>query len=121
MPVLAGLLSLGAGPPGPALAQQDGRPATQSQGSPAQPDPARPRWEDFPTLQLERLYRGPLRDTIVQRWRDPETGSVCYFYIPISAPIVPDNPSGYAQYGANTIGTMSCVTPSLLRNLPDPR
>ena len=66
-------------------------------------------WETFPTMLLEKVYRGPLRDTIIQRWRDPIDGSVCFLYLPISAPLAPQSQSGYAQYGPNQIGSISCI------------
>lgn len=59
-------------------------------------------------MQLERQFAGPLQDTVVQRWRDPVDGTVCYIYLPISAAHTPPTPSGYVQYGANTIGSISC-------------
>ena len=69
-------------------------------------------WENFPTMLLEKVYRGPLRDTIIQRWRDPIDGSVCFLYLPISAPLAPQSQSGYAQYGPNQIGSISCIHPN---------
>lgn len=45
-------------------------------------------------------FAGPLQDTIVQRWRDPVDGTVCYLYLPISAQHSPPTPSGFVQYGA---------------------
>ena len=60
-------------------------------------------------MELERQFAGPLRDTVIQRWRDPTDGTVCYFYLPISAPHTPPNQGGFVQYGANTIGTISCL------------
>src|SRR3954469_1092048 len=69
------------------------------------------KWDSIPTMQLERLYRGPLRDTVVQRWRDPVDGNVCYLYIPISAQHSAPNETGYVQYGPNTIGSISCLGP----------
>src|SRR4051812_10491068 len=66
-------------------------------------------WDTIPTMQLEGLYRGPLRDTVVQRWRDPVDGTVCYLYIPITAQHSVPNETGYVQYGPNVIGSMSCV------------
>jgi hypothetical protein len=65
-------------------------------------------WAQLPRMQLERQFAGPLQDTIVQRWRDPVDGSVCYIYLPITAQHTPPTPAGYVQYGANTIGTISC-------------
>ncbi len=59
-------------------------------------------------MQLDRQFAGPLQDTIVQRWRDPADGTICYIYLPITAAHSAPMPSGYVQYGANTIGTISC-------------
>jgi hypothetical protein len=42
-------------------------------------------WEKLPRMQLERQFAGPLQDTIIQRWRDPADGTICYIYLPISA------------------------------------
>jgi hypothetical protein len=49
-----------------------------------------------------------LQDTIIQRWRDPDDGTVCYIYLPITAQHSSPTESGYVQYGPNIIGTMSC-------------
>jgi hypothetical protein len=51
-------------------------------------------------MHLEQQFAGPLQDTIVQRWRDPVDGTVCYLYLPISAQHSPPTPSGFVQYGA---------------------
>jgi hypothetical protein len=69
-------------------------------------------WSELPHLQLERQFAGPLQDTIVQRWRDPGDGTVCYIYLPISAAHSPPTASGYVQYGANAIGSISCFAGS---------
>jgi hypothetical protein len=82
-----------------ALAQQ----APQQQAS---------EWSRMPRMQLERQFAGPLQDTVVQRWRDPVDGTTCYVYLPITAAHSTPMPSGYVQYGANTIGTISCVAPT---------
>jgi hypothetical protein len=66
-------------------------------------------WAKLPKMQLERQFAGPLQDTSVQRWRDPLDGTVCYIYLPITAAHTPPTPTGYVQYGSNTIGTVSCV------------
>jgi hypothetical protein len=66
-------------------------------------------WNQLPRMVLERQFAGPLQDTIVQRWRDPVDGTVCYIYLPITAPHSPPTQSGYVQYGANTIGSISCM------------
>ena len=66
-------------------------------------------WAKMPRMQLERQFAGPLQDTIVQRWRDPADGSICYIYLPITAQHSPAVANGYVQYGPNTIGSISCV------------
>ncbi len=85
------------------------------------PAPAAPpqvsEWETFPTMILEKIYRGPLRDTIIQRWRDPIDGAVCLIYVPISTPLLPQNAPGYMQYGANQIGSISCFHPTQVLQL----
>ena len=88
----------------------------QQQPAPQQPQPApqqqtaeSPEWAKLPRMQLERQFAGPLQDTIVQRWRDPVDGVVCYIYLPITAAHTPPTPSGFVQYGANTIGSLSCL------------
>jgi hypothetical protein len=68
-------------------------------------------WAKLPRMQLERQFGGPLQDTIIQRWRDPVDGTICYIYLPITAAHSPPTASGYVQYGSNTIGSMSCFAP----------
>lgn len=68
-----------------------------------------PEWAKMPRMQLERQFAGPLRDTLIQRWRDPVDGLVCFVYLPITAQHTPPTPSGYVQYGPNAIGSISCV------------
>ena len=58
---------------------------------------------------LERQFSGPLQDTVIQRLRDPVDGTVCYLYLPISAPHSPTTASGFVQYGPNGIGSVSCM------------
>jgi hypothetical protein len=70
-------------------------------------------WDQLPRMQLERQFAGPLQDTIIQRWRDPADGTICYIYLPITAAHTPPTASGYVQYGANTIGSISCVASPL--------
>jgi hypothetical protein len=60
-------------------------------------------------MQLEGQFAGPLQDTIIQRWRDPANGTVCYLYLPITAQHSSPTESGYVQYGPNIIGTISCI------------
>ena len=68
-------------------------------------------WSNLPRMQLERQFAGPLRDTLIQRWRDPVDGTICYIYLPIVGSHSAPTASGYVEYGANTIGSISC-TPS---------
>jgi hypothetical protein len=63
-------------------------------------------------MQLERQFAGPLQDTVIQRWRDPVDGTICYIYLPITAPHSPPTAAGYVQYGANGIGSISCTAPA---------
>ena len=102
----------------PAPARPAQRP--QAQQPEAQPPPAQqamPEWDKFPTMLLEKIYRGPLRDTIIQRWRDPIDGSVCFLNIPISAPLPPPPAEGYVQDGPNQICSISCIHPTQVLQL----
>lgn len=72
------------------------------------PTQSTPRWDSLPLMQLEAFYRGPLTDTVIQRWRDPVDGSVCYIYMPISSEHARTPNSPYVQYGSNQIGSISC-------------
>jgi hypothetical protein len=36
-------------------------------------------------------------------------GTICYLYLPISAPHSPPTETGFVQYGPNTIGSINCV------------
>jgi hypothetical protein len=66
-------------------------------------------WAKMPRMLLERQFAGPLQDTIIQRWRDPVDGTVCYIYLPASASHSAPAAGGYVQYGPNTIGSLSCA------------
>ena len=81
-----------------------------------QPAPAAPQqfqqsadWSKLPKMILERQFSGPLQDTVIQRLRDPVDGTICYLYLPISAPHSPTTANGFVQYGPNTIGSINCV------------
>lgn len=80
------------------------RPAEAQQRQPT----ASSEWSRLPRMELERQYAGPLQDTIVQRWRDPADGTICYIYLPITAEHSQPTASGFVQYGANAIGSVSC-------------
>jgi hypothetical protein len=92
-------------------------PATSlAQQQPAQPAPAPAQqfqqsaeWGKLPKMILERQFAGPLQDTVIQRLRDPVDGTICYLYLPISAPHSPTTATGFVQYGPNTIGSINCV------------
>ena len=99
-PVLAVLL--------PAMLLLSGAPIATAQPAPAARKPES-QWNQYPRMQLERTYAGPLQDTIVQRWRDPIDGTVCFIYLPVTAQHSAPLPSGFVQYGANAIGSISCV------------
>jgi hypothetical protein len=66
-------------------------------------------WANLPSMELERQFGGALQDTVVQRWRDPVDGTICYIYLPIRVVHSPPTAAGYVQYGPNTIGSISCV------------
>jgi hypothetical protein len=88
---------------GPALAQQ----------APAQQPAAAPpvTWESMPRMQIEQQFAGPLKDTAIQRWRDPQTNVLCYVYLPFTAAHSAPTATSYVQYGPNSIGSISCVGP----------
>jgi len=73
--------------------------ATTTEGDPTQ----------IGRMVLKAQYTGPLKDTIVQRWEDPATGNTCYIYLPVVVQHSPPTPTGFVQYGANGIGSISCV------------
>jgi hypothetical protein len=97
----------------PALAQAP-QPQPQSQPQPQpQPQPQSQQpvttWEGMRHMQLEAEYAGPLKDTTIQRWRDPALNVACYLYLPFTAQHSTPTATGYVQYGANNIGSISCV------------
>jgi hypothetical protein len=83
------------------------------QQTPAQPQQQQfqqsAEWAKLPKMILERQFAGPLQDTVIQRLRDPVDGTICYLYLPISAPHSPTTATGFVQYGPNTIGSINCV------------
>jgi len=58
-------------------------------------------------MRLEAQFPGPLKDTTIERWRDPVDGSICYVYLPIAV-AHEEGPNGFVQYGAANIGSISC-------------
>ena len=109
-----GSVCLSAAMSGAVMAQAQA-PAPAPPPTPAQPQQSN-EWSKLPRMQLERQFAGPLQDTVVQRWRDPGDGTVCYIYLPITAAHSPPTASGYVQYGANAIGTISCLEPGAAAN-----
>ena len=59
-------------------------------------------------MKLEAQFAGPLKSTIIQRWRDDEAGLTCYIYLPILVPHSKPLANGLVFYGPNTIGSISC-------------
>jgi hypothetical protein len=70
----------------------------QDQGHPPQ----------FPHMELQSQYAGPLEGTVIQRWRDPIDGTICYIYLPMVVHHTPA-PSGYVEYKSSSIGSISCM------------
>ena len=84
--------------------------------APAAPAPAEshapPPHPTFPRMQLQAQYAGPLQDTIIQRWRDPVDGTICYLYLPIAVHHTPQSSeTGFVEYGSNSVGSISCYGP----------
>ena len=79
-------------------------------------DPAPPsRWASAPHMQVEREFAGPIPDTIIHRWRDPDNGTLCYVYVPIVEQASASPNPRPVVYGAAAIGSISCLpgtTPS---------
>ena len=99
----------------PAAAQQppvQQQPGQQATAPSAQAFPQSAEWANLPKMVLERQYSGPLQDTVIQRLRDPVDGTICYLYLPISAPHSPTTASGFVQYGPNGIGSINCTVPT---------
>ena len=73
--------------------------------------PPTPETSDVRTWEFQAQFKGPLADTLVQRWRDPDTGAFCYVYLPLIVQHSPPLPSGTVHYGANVIGSIGCIPP----------
>jgi len=82
------------------------RPLSPTVTAPPAPMPVHPA---LPRMQVIAQFGGPLQDTLIQRLRDPIDGTTCYVYLPIAVHHAPPNPAtGYVEYGANTVGSISC-------------
>ena len=77
---------------------------TSAASQPAEGDPTQ-----VGHMVLKAQFTGPLKDTVVQRWEDPATGNTCYIYLPVVVQHSPPTPTGFVQYGANGIGSISCL------------
>ena len=88
----------------------------QQQPAPVAPAPQQfqqsAEWSKMARMQLERQFAGPLQDTVIQRWRDPVDGTICYLYLPISVQHTPTTVTGFVQYGPNSIGSIDCMPPN---------
>ena len=98
----------------PVLAQQQapapGAPQPQQQQQQQAEQPRQSSaWERLPKMQLEQMFGGPFQDTIIQRLRDPQTGALCYLYLPFTVQHSARTALGSVQYGPNTIGSISCL------------
>jgi hypothetical protein len=70
---------------------------------------APPTHPQLPRMQVIAQFGGPLQDTLIQRLRDPVDGTTCYLYLPIAVHHTPPGPeTGYVEYGANSVGSISC-------------
>lgn len=107
---VAGTVLVGAGAHAqqttPAAPLPSGTPSTT--GAPAAFQHS-PQWQQLPRMTIERQFAGPLQDTVIQRLRDPVDGTICYVYLPISAPHTPTTTTGFVEYGPNAIGSINCM------------
>ncbi|HEV7455729.1 MAG TPA: hypothetical protein VGN96_03055 [Roseococcus sp.] len=96
---------------GPAFAQAPASPPAPAAGQAAQPAQAPSnQWQELTPMVVERVFRGPLRDTLVQRLRDPVDGATCFIFLPMSAGVT--GQGQFLVYGPNTIGSISCFAPA---------
>ena len=100
------LVATSGAPKAPAMAQA----APAKPPAPAQPQgyaapPPRPA---LARMEMQAQYQGPLQDTVIQRWRDPVDGTICYLYLPAVVAHSEVTATGYVQYGPNGIGSISC-------------
>ena len=93
--------------PGSQLHAQQQAPAAPATPQQQQQPPV--TWERLPHMQLEQMFSGPFQDTVIQRWRDPQTGTTCYLFVPFTVQHSAQTPTGAVQYGPNTIGSISCL------------
>jgi len=97
----------------PGIKPVAGGPAQQTMADNAAPNSLAPPQDaaNPGRMKLEAQYAGPFQGTLIQRWRDPIDGRVCYLYIPVIAKHSPADANGLVDYGPNTIGSISCTGP----------
>jgi hypothetical protein len=71
--------------------------------------PNQSRSQQVRQWELQAQYTGPLQNTVVQRWRDPDNGATCYVYLPVIVQHSKPLDNGLVYYGANAIGSISCL------------
>ena len=97
----------------PAPHAQAAHPAVPAKAADVQPPAplgyaAAPPHPALPRMEMQAQYQGPLQDTVIQRWRDPVDGTICYLYLPAVVAHSAVTATGYVQYGPNVIGSISC-------------
>jgi hypothetical protein len=75
---------------------------------------------NLPHMQLQAQYSGPLLHTIIQGWRDPIDGAVCYIYLPIAVHHSQPTAMGYVEYESGGIGTISCLPILMIKSAAKP-
>ena len=89
--------------------------------APAAPKPVPPQHAALPRMQVQAVYGGPLQDTVIQRLRDPVDGTICYVYSAIAVHHTPpSNETGYVEYNANSVGSISCYAPTVTVRVAPP-
>lgn len=97
--------------PGAQQGMPQGAAQGAQQGMQGARQPEQPASPVLPPMSLSRQFAGPLPETAIQRFVDPETGVLCYLYTPYRVPHE-RNETGVLIYGPNNIGSISCVAPA---------
>ncbi len=91
---------------GPAMAL-DASPVNSAPKSMNSAEPS--GWLSAPHMIFEREFAGPVSDTIIRRWRDPDNGAQCYIYAQISVGGAAPTAVGAAAYKPDAIGSITCI------------
>jgi hypothetical protein len=112
MGLIAGAVVVGIAALGGAyfMGQSGSKPAPEQPHTDAATTPATDP-DKIGRMEIQAQYLGPLKDTVIQRLRDPVDGRICYLYLPAIVPHSQPTPMGFVQYGANNIGAISCTHP----------